>query len=267
MISTIGITACASYLASTAAIFHSQRANKHKPYLPAITLCAIGLLCHGWSTYPLVVTSSGVNLSFFIAASLIFLFVAGLGFISLLRKQDVDNLLLLLLPIAALTVACSFLLGATYTPRSDISLGIAAHILLSILASGMLTLAALQAVLLDLLMRQLKHRQTHGLIDRLPPLQTMETLLFRMLWAGFILLSMALVLGALFIEDLFAQHLAHKTSLSIAAWLIFAVLLWGIHQRGWRGKKAVRGTFIGLLVLMVGFFGSKLVLEILLSGT
>ena len=95
--------------------------------------------------------------------------------------------------------------------------GILAHILLSILAYGLLTIAVFQALLLLLQDYRLKHKHPSGLIRNFPPLQTMESLLFGFLWGGWSLLSLSLLSGWLFVDNLFAQHLAHKTILSCFA--------------------------------------------------
>jgi ABC-type uncharacterized transport system permease subunit len=89
----------------------------------------------------------------------------------------------------------------------------------------------------------------------------METLLFRIIALGYILLSLSLLSGVTYIDDIFAQHLVHKTVLSFAAWVVFAILLWGRWRFGWRGRTAVRWTLSGFGVLMLAYFGSKLVLE------
>jgi ABC-type uncharacterized transport system permease subunit len=86
-----------------------------------------------------------------------------------------------------------------------------------------------------------------------------------MIGVGFILLSLALVSGALFVQDLFAQHLVHKTVLSIVAWVVFAILLWGRQRFGWRGRTAIRWTLSGFFSLMLAYFGSKWVLEVVLG--
>ena len=93
----------------------------------------------------------------------------------------------------------------------------------------------------------------------------MEYLLFRLIWTGEVLLALAILTGALFLENMFAQHLAHKTVLSIVAWLVFAVLLWGKHRLGWRGTTAVRWTLTGFGLLILAYLGSKFVLEVLLQ--
>ena len=78
-------------------------------------------------------------------------------------------------------------------------------------------------------------------------------------------MTAAIISGALFVENMMAQHLAHKSVFSVLAWLIFSVLLWGRHQLGWRGNIAVRWTLTGFAFLILAYFGSKLVLEIILN--
>jgi ABC-type uncharacterized transport system permease subunit len=135
------------------------------------------------------------------------------------------------------------------------------HVVISILAFSFLNIAALQAILLALQDWQLRRHHTGGIIRSLPPLQTMETLLFQLIGSGLILLTLSLTTGFLFLDDLFAQHLAHKTVFSIMAWLIFTGLLIGRLTRGWRGMTAIRWTLSGTTLLVLAYFGSKLVLQ------
>ena len=79
------------------------------------------------------------------------------------------------------------------------------------------------------------------------------------------MLTVAIASGAVFVNDIFAQHLVHKTVLTIIAWLLFSLLLWGHYQLGWRSQTAVRLTLAGFIILMLAFFGSKLVLELVLQ--
>jgi ABC-type uncharacterized transport system permease subunit len=138
------------------------------------------------------------------------------------------------------------------------------HILTSVIAFSLLNIAALQAVLLAIQDQQLKSHPPKHFIQSLPPLQTMETLLFQMLGTGLFFLTISLISGFIFIEDLFAQHLVHKTVLSIVAWIIFSCLLIGRMRYGWRGQTAIRWTLTGFILLLLAYFGSKLVLEIIL---
>ena len=80
-----------------------------------------------------------------------------------------------------------------------------------------------------------------------------------------ILLTAALISGFMFLEDMFAQRLVHKTFLSITAWAVFGILLWGRFKWGWRGQKALIWTLVGFVVLMLAYFGSKFVLELILQ--
>ncbi|HBP77000.1 MAG TPA: cytochrome C assembly protein, partial [Alcanivorax sp.] len=106
-----------------------------------------------------------------------------------------------------------------------------------------------------------------GVMRLFPPMQVMESMLFDTIWLGQSLLTLAILFGFMYVDDLFAQHLVHKTVLTLVSWVIFAVLLGGRHLRGWRGRTAVRFTLAGFAVLVVAFFGSQLVLEVILDKT
>jgi ABC-type uncharacterized transport system permease subunit len=92
----------------------------------------------------------------------------------------------------------------------------------------------------------------------------MEDLLIQILVGGFFLLSLSLATGFMFVSDLLSQHLAHKTVFSVLAWLIFALVLAGRWARGWRGPRLVRLTLGGFVLLLLAYFGSKFVLELIL---
>ena len=113
--------------------------------------------------------------------------------------------------------------------------------------------------------RALRRREIGGWLRALPPLVQMETLLFRSLGASFVLLTLALVTGVVFVENLLAQHLWHKTVLSVLSWIVLGVLLFGRWRFGWRGPRAVTLTLISMSLLLLAFFGSKYVLEMVLG--
>jgi ABC-type uncharacterized transport system permease subunit len=127
-------------------------------------------------------------------------------------------------------------------------------------------MASVQAILLSIQDHHLRNRHPGGFIRALPPLQTMEALLIEMIGLGFLLLTFALASGLAFLDDIFAQHLVHKTILSILAWLVFGTLLWGRFKFGWRGRKTLIGTQVGFVVLALAYFGSKFVIELILSS-
>ena len=133
------------------------------------------------------------------------------------------------------------------------------------LAYATLALAAVLALFLMLQERALRRREFHRWLAALPPLTELESLLFRSIAVGFALLTATLLTGVLFVENLFAQHLVHKTVLSLLSWLAFGALLLGRWRRGWRGETAVRWTLGAMALLVLAFFGSKFVLELVLQ--
>lgn len=235
--------------------------------MPKAGLIALGfgaLMLHAAVSYHNIVTAAGLNLGLFNAASLIGL-VASLMFLTAALRNPVENLGILVLPVAALSVALATLFPSENLIDQSHPWQLKAHVVISIIAYSLFSLAAVQALLLAIQEKRLHARNPGGFVRALPPLQTMETLLFEMIWTGFILLSIGLITGFLFLNDMFAQHLAHKTVLSICAWLIFGTLLWGRVQYGWRGRRAIRWTLAGFVALMLAYLGSKLVLELILQ--
>lgn len=224
---------------------------------------AVALCLHAVSVYTLIYTTAGLNLGFFHVSSLIF-WVIGVIAIASSFKLPVESLLAPLFACSAVSIACSLLLPSPYQTH-PFSPAIELHILLSILAYSILTIAALQALALGVQDHLLRTKQLQRTMAILPPLQTMEALLFEMLWAGTVLLALSIGTGLLFFDDLIAQHLAHKLFFSMVALGVYCILLYGRYQHGWRGKKAIRWTLGGFLALMLAYFGTKLVLELILQ--
>lgn len=163
-------------------------------------------------------------------------------------------------PFAALCALLPLLPGrdGNPIPLDDWRLGV--HIILSLLSAGLLTLAAIHALAIAILDRILHRPDNIALARRLPPLQTMEKLLFQLIFVGFFLLSLTLCSGLLIIPDLHGEHLAQLV-LTASAWVIFSVLLWGRLRYGWRGRTAIRWALSGYATLVAAYFGSKLVME------
>ena len=148
------------------------------------------------------------------------------------------------------------------------SFAASAHIASSLIAYSLLNIAALQALFVAIQDHYLRnHRTDNALMRSLPSLQAMESLMFQLIAAGLLFLTLSLMSGFLFLDDMFAQHLAHKTVLSLLAWLVFAILLVGRQRFGWRGQTAIRWTLGGFMALMLAYFGSKMVLELILKRT
>ncbi|WP_457666177.1 cytochrome C assembly family protein [Thiolapillus sp.] len=222
------------------------------------------LLLHGYLLYLSLHTLQGVNFSFFNAVSFAAWVIALLYLLAALSKP-IESLGVVLLPIAAFTLLLDYFFPGVRLLPPDTNWELRAHVISSILAYSVLAMAAVQAVLLAVQDRHLRKHHPGGFIRALPPLQTMEDLMFEMITIGFILLTLALASGFVFLDDMFAQHLVHKTLLSILAWLAFAVLLWGRYRFGWRGRTAIRWTLTGFIVLALAYFGSKAVVELILK--
>ena len=226
----------------------------------------LGLVIHLYALKLSMMTPAGVNLGFYTALSLVSAFIALFTLISALR-HPIEIIGILVLPLASLAVAIDQAATSSHILPPGSPGGLIFHVVSSIVAYSVLGLAALHAIVLWYQNSLLHHHQPGGVVRLLPPLKTMESLLFDTIIIGFICLSLSLASGMVFLEDMFAQHLAHKTVLSIIAWLVFAILLIGRWLVGWRGRTAIRWTLGGFISLMLAYFGSKFVLEIILTSS
>jgi len=229
-----------------------------------LSLGFAGVLGQALLLYQGAMSDAGINLGFFSAMALAAWTVLVLLLISALTKP-VENLGILLFPLGALMLWLEIRYPTARFLSQSADWGLKAHVLVSMLAYSLLTLASVQAVLLAIQEHQLHNRHPGGFIRALPPLQTMESLLFEMIGAGFMLLTLSLLSGFLFLEDMFAQHMVHKTVLAVVGWVVFGTLLLGRYRAGWRGRTAIIWTLSGFVVLMLAYFGSKAVLELILQ--
>ncbi len=178
-----------------------------------------------------------------------------------------EGLQSLVMPVAALAVVLPAVFPSLRPlPNTEFSV-FRFHLLIAMLSYSLFTIASLHVLLMALLERQLHGGALPQILQRLPPLLTMETLLFRIIWLGFSLLTLTLASGVVFSEELFgkAAKFNHKTVFGVLSWLIFAALLVGRHAYGWRGRVAVRWTLAGFLALVLAYIGSRFVLEVILG--
>jgi ABC-type uncharacterized transport system permease subunit len=261
-----GLVASALYLAGAIALISAvtrpERAST-RAWVPAFVLAA---MAHAVTAFLVMNRPDGIDLGIFAMASLVALVLSVFVIVSSLF-QPVENLLILVAPFAALAVVAAILFPDTAIPYHEFPEGLLLHALLSVLAYTLLALAACQALALALQERLIKRHRAMSLIRILPPIQTMESWLFQQIWAGFVLLTLAIGSGFLFLTDMFAQHVVHHTVLSSASWAVFLLLIVGRHLFGWRGTTAIRWTLTGFALLVLAYFGSKFVLEILLGRT
>lgn len=171
----------------------------------------------------------------------------------------------LVLPLAALAAMLPLIFPSRAVPQLA-SWAFDAHVLAALLAYSLFTIAVLHATLMLLVENSLHRARLPGLLRNLPALLTMETLLFRIIGAGFVLLTLTLVSGSIFSEQIFgkAWQFNHKVLFGFISWAVFGVLLAGHHFYGWRGRKAVGWTMSGFGFLLLAYIGSKFVLEVIL---
>ena len=260
---TFSLLAFVLYLASAGVLGMRLRHGTASVGVVAFLLWLFALAGHATDVGISMFTPEGVNLAFFKAGSVTALLIAAILLFNCLRKP-LAAAALFVLPAAALFV----LLGSLDDHRVVVATtgGMhVTHVLSSLLAYSVLGLTGVQAITLHFQNRGLKKTDTGLLLRALPPLDAMESFLFHLLTLGFALLTLSLITGWIHHHDLLAQHLLYKTILSAAAWLIFAALLLGHLFSGWRGAIAVRLTLTGAGLLVVGYSGSKFMLEYVLQ--
>lgn len=223
------------------------------------------ILLHGAILTSTLQLDVGLNLSLTAAFSLVAWIVAALYFAAALYRP-VDTLGILVMPLAALTMLVAWI-WPTQQAIGLFSHWQAAHIVISLLAYSLLCLAAVQSLLLLVQERELRHKHRHSFMQTLPPMETTETLMFQMIGLGFVLLTLTVISGVVFAEVLFGKPFrwTHHVILSLSGWVVYAILLVGRWRLGWRGRAAVRWTLGGFVLLVLAYFGSKFVLEVLLQ--
>lgn len=259
----IALIATAFYLVAAGLVARGIASEGRRPAHAALLLGLIGAALHA-VVHLLDFRGTGVvDLHFFAALSLVGLALAALTAALALRRP----LAPLTVPVFPVAAACLLLYRFGTDPSGAPAPGwqIQLHAGLALLSYATLSLAALLAIMLWLQERALRRRQLASVLRVFPPLTQLESLLFRLIAVGFALLTLALLGGVVFVENLFAQHLVHKTVLSLLAWATFGALLFGRVRYGWRGRRAVRLTLSAMALLALAFFGSKFVLELVLQ--
>jgi ABC-type uncharacterized transport system permease subunit len=224
------------------------------------------LLAHGASLAGEIFPGDAMHFSFSISISLIFWLAIAFYWIESFYTR-MEGLQMFVLPATAIGVLLPTVFPGQHLLVNAGSMQFRAHFLIAMLAYSLFTLAALHAILMAVAEKGLHRGRLTPLMASLPPLLTMETLLFRLIHIAFVLLTLTLASGVLFSESLFGKALTfnHKTVFAILSWVIFAHLLVGRHFRGWRGRKALRWTLAGFAALLLAYVGSRFVLEVLLG--
>lgn len=223
----------------------------------------IALFLHIFSLHYPLMQGEPMTLTFFSLASYVMWFISLVLFITTLKRK-IESLAIFILPYTILSMILVLQFSTNSGSFIQMRSGLGFHVLVSLLAYSLLLLASFQALLLSYQNMRLHTHQTSGLMRALPSLEDMEHLLFRFIGIGVVLLTISLISGFIYLDDLFAQRIVHKTVLSLVAWVVFSILLFGRWKYGWRGRKAVRWTIAGFIILMMAFFGTKFIQEFIL---
>ncbi|TVS13514.1 MAG: hypothetical protein EA417_16185 [Gammaproteobacteria bacterium] len=260
-----GVFALGTYLAAAVIQINglARREPAARPLL--LVLTAAAAIAHAVAASSLLVTPEGLHLGLFRVASLVTLTTV-LLVLALAISRPIENLFVVTVPLAIMTLAGSLLLDTGFEPIPSPEVGFSVHVILAILAYAVLAMAVCQALVTGWQERQLRNRRAFAVLGNLPPLQTMERVLFELLWVGLTLLTLTIASGLYFLDDIFEQRVVHHTLLSMSSWVVFAILLWGRYRLGWRGRTAIRWTLAGFGLLLLAYFGSKLVIEIILRA-
>lgn len=253
---TISFLAFFIYLA-TSGLQHFNSSRKLAFSKPKYLLLGSGAVAlHAYILYTWIDTPIGQNLSLSHLFSLTCWLIA-LGVLCASIFKPIENLSLFVHPIAAISILLAILYPGLDIFRTGEHPSLLIHILISILAFGLLGMAALQASLLHLQNQCLRGNASDSMIRILPPLQTMETLFFQMIWSGFLLLSIVVFSALLFLDAPLSSNHVQKIILSVLAWGLFATLLFAHHYSGLRGIKAIRWTLIGVGLLTLAYLTGK----------
>ena len=235
----------------------------------------LGWVLHGLALWADIVAPESLRLGFAMMLSAA-MWVSVAAYWIENQNESLDSLRLLVLPVAAITVLLPIAFPGNVVAMEGKSVLFPWHVAIATLAYSTLTIAAFHAVLMVLQESKLHSRHNGAAppeqswftaaIDRLPALLTMERLLFRLIVIGFVLLTLTVLSGVIFSEQLFGRPLKwdHKTIFTLLSWIVFGVLLAGRYWRGWRGKTALSFTLTGFVTLLLAYVGSRFVLEVVL---
>ena len=260
-----GLLALLAWRTMSQPSINSSMSGQAYPALLSKTIMPIAVILHAFLLFDSILGGGGFNLNLATALSLIIWLTILVYWVESCWVK-IGILQNLLLPVAAICV----LLPHFMTAEHDLSYAnmgmFKTHLAISMLSYSLLTIAALHAVLLSYLEKRLHQGTLPAFLKNLPPLMSLERVTFHILLVGFVLLTLTLLTGIVFSEELFGKpfRISHKIVFGFLAWLTFAFLLLGRYFWGWRGKTAVRWLLAGFVFLLLAYLGSKFVLEVVL---
>ncbi len=237
------------------------------------TLLTAAIVLHGAALVNGILAGHGLFLGWALALSAAIWLGMVIFWVQSLFSR-INGLLLILLPSATLASLLAGLFPTGHAVAHANSEWLRIHLLIALAAYGLTAVAALHAILMAALDRQLhrpiEHAQQQPLLARvlsaMPPLLAQEQLLFQLLRVGFVVLTLTVISGAIVSLRLSSQLVPfdHKTVFTLLSWVTFGVLLWGRRTRGWRGRTALRWTLVGFAFVLLAYTGSRFVLDVIL---
>jgi ABC-type uncharacterized transport system permease subunit len=222
------------------------------------------LMFHGVWIGQQMLLSYGQDLSIFNVAALLSLLI-GIAVTAAAERFSLWFMLPVVYVCALLSIVLATLLPHHYILQLSVHPQMMLHIGFALTAFTVLMIAALFALQLAYLDRALKRHKPQALQVSLPPLMAIENQLVILIKIGVLLLTLSLLAGFIFLDNIFASGQAHKAILTLIAWGVYMMLLWGRYKFGWRGRTVVNLTLLGALLLMLGYFGSRIVKEIIMQ--
>jgi len=234
----------------------TQETTDIRPKVIKIAFAAV--LIHAYALSTTLFGDQSINFNMGNGLSLVALLGGTILLITCINKST-ETLGIFIYPLSALTT----LLPQAFDVSTPLPPELGAHVLISIAAYSIMGIATAQAILYGVQEQRFRTKKLTTLMKALPPLQVMENTLIQLVMIGFIFLSFALTSGVFFIEDIFAQHLIHKTFFAILSWFAYGIFLFGHFQYGWRGQKAARYTIWAYFLLILSFIGTQVILSTL----
>lgn len=229
----------------------------------AIISAVIALVCHAIALEARILPDgdSGQNLSLLNVGSLVSLMICTVMTIVASRNRG-----WLLLPIvyafALISTALATFVPNEYITHLEATHGMLVHIGLSLFSYATLIIAALYALQLAWIDYQLKNKKL-AFNREMPPLMSIERKMFHITQIGVVLLTLTLCTGLFYMHNLFSMENIDKAVLSIVAWFVYIVLLWGHYHEGWRGRRVVWFNVAGAVILTLAYFGSRIVQQLI----
>lgn len=224
----------------------------------AIFSAVLALMFHGFALKERIFPDDGgQNLSLLNVGSLVSLMICTVMTIVASKNRG-----WLLLPIvyafALINLAFATFVPNEFVTHLEATPGMMVHIGLSLFAYATLIIAAMYALQLAWIDYQLKNKRL-AFSSEMPPLMSIERKMFHITQIGVVLLTLTLCTGLFYMRNLFSMENIDKAVLSIIAWFVYIVLLWGHYHKGWRGRPVVWFNVAGAGLLTLAYFGSRVI--------